>query len=286
MSVIEHAVAALLTRDDDPLGANSWVGKRLDELTDGIYREAPVADDLTDHAISVWHRRVGEHGERRPIRVVPDGNMDLLWMQGELRIAGPDVTAWLGRLPAGSEVTGLRFRSGVAPSLLGIAAGELVGKRSPVSDFAGGWLRDVAGRLETANSPADIAKMLQDAVRSRLVTAPEPDPIVRHVVQAIGTAPSEAPVRIAGLAEQLGISERQLHRRCQDALGYGPKTLARIVRFRRFLSDARRPSPPSLVQMAFRAGYADQAHLTHEVRRLAGISPSELMAELAASLAY
>jgi transcriptional regulator GlxA family with amidase domain len=39
------------------------------------------------------------------------------------------------------------------------------------------------------------------------------------------------PPRINGLAWQLGISERQLGRRFRVAVGNGPKTLARVVRF-------------------------------------------------------
>ncbi len=36
----------------------------------------------------------------------------------------------------------------------------------------------------------------------------------------------------------LGVSERQLRRRFEDAVGYGPKTLARVLRFQRFLALA------------------------------------------------
>ena len=36
-----------------------------------------------------------------------------------------------------------------------------------------------------------------------------------------------------------GVSERQLRRRFVDAVGYGPKTLARVLRFQRFLALAR-----------------------------------------------
>ena len=39
----------------------------------------------------------------------------------------------------------------------------------------------------------------------------------------------------ADLALALGVSERQLRRRFLDAVGYGPKTLARVLRFQRFL---------------------------------------------------
>jgi transcriptional regulator GlxA family with amidase domain len=80
------------------------------------------------------------------------------------------------------------------------------------------------------------------------------------------------------VARDLGMSDRQLRRRFHAAAGYGPKTLARILRFRRFVAavDAGRSD---LAGLAFDAGYADQPHLTRETRRLAALSPRELVAQ-------
>ncbi len=71
----------------------------------------------------------------------------------------------------------------------------------------------------------------------------------------------------------MGLSERQLRRRFHAAAGYGPKTLQRVLRFRRFLAGPR----GDLARAALEAGYADQPHLTREVARLAGTSPSRLI---------
>jgi AraC-like DNA-binding protein len=60
-----------------------------------------------------------------------------------------------------------------------------------------------------------------------------------------------------------------LQRLVNAAAGYGPKLLARVLRFRRL--QALAPAP--LVELALEAGYADQAHMTAEVRLLAGLSP-------------
>ena len=74
---------------------------------------------------------------------------------------------------------------------------------------------------------------------------------------------------------------RQLRRRCHAAVGYGPKTLQRVLRFRRFVSriDAGLPSGQAahdLAALAVQVGYADQAHLTRECRALAGLTPAAL----------
>ena len=65
------------------------------------------------------------------------------------------------------------------------------------------------------------------------------------------------------------------------AVGYGPKTLERVLRFRRFLDLAAREPAAGLAGLAAAAGYADQAHLTRECGRLAGAPPGRLVGRLA-----
>ncbi len=81
------------------------------------------------------------------------------------------------------------------------------------------------------------------------------------------------------VAAAVGLSPRQLRRRTEAAVGYGPKLLQRVLRFRRFVSAHRRhgrrrriwPRPPST------SGYADQPHLTRESVQLAGLPPAALI---------
>uniref|UniRef100_UPI0003821EB9 helix-turn-helix transcriptional regulator n=1 Tax=Saccharomonospora saliphila TaxID=369829 RepID=UPI0003821EB9 len=80
---------------------------------------------------------------------------------------------------------------------------------------------------------------------------------------------------VADLARTVGLSARHLHRRCLRAFGYGPKTLARVLRMRRALEAARKGTP--LATVAAEAGYADQAHFSREVRALAGVPVSALL---------
>ena len=77
------------------------------------------------------------------------------------------------------------------------------------------------------------------------------------------------------------MSERHLHRRTVTAVGYGPKLLARVARLRRLVAVAG----GSLASRAFEAGYASQAHMGDEVRRLTGLTPVRFLedAELTAA---
>ena len=73
----------------------------------------------------------------------------------------------------------------------------------------------------------------------------------------------------------MGISERQLHRRGLGLFGYGLKTLSRILRVNAALDLARAGLPFGVV--AASSGYADQAHLSREVKALAGAPLREVI---------
>jgi AraC-like DNA-binding protein len=105
------------------------------------------------------------------------------------------------------------------------------------------------------------------------------DPIIGATVAAAARERADTKGIVRGLIDEFGWSERTLRRRCLDAFGYGPKTLERILRFQYFLRLLARDRTPLSV-LAIEAGYADQAHLAREVRRLSGQSPGKLMSEL------
>jgi AraC-like DNA-binding protein len=86
---------------------------------------------------------------------------------------------------------------------------------------------------------------------------------------------AEAGHRVDDMASAVGLSARQLHRRCLPVFGYGPRRLSRILRFGRALETAR--EGVGLADVAALTGYADQAHLARETRDLAGTTLAELL---------
>ncbi|AIJ12523.1 helix-turn-helix domain-containing protein [Streptomyces violaceoruber] len=202
-----------------------------------------------------------------PGRVLPDGCMDLLWYDGRLLVAGPDTRAHVTEGGAGAWA-GVRFCPGTAPALLGVPADALRDRRVELTDL---WPTARARRLAArVNAAPDPATGLDEAALARAAEAGPPDPLLARVVAAL-----DAGRPVAATADALGIGARRLHRRSLAAFGYGPKTLARVLRLQRALALARNGTP--LAETAARTGYADQAHLTREVRELAGAAPGELL---------
>lgn len=191
--------------------------------------------------------------------------MDVIHCDGELFVAGPDTTAHLAWSAAGRRFTAVRFAPGIGPAFLGVAASEVRDRRIPLRDvWPSARVRRLTERLDEAS---DRVPVLESAL---LAVEAEPDPLAAQIMARLRSGRS-----VAGIATEVGLSERQLHRRGLILYGYGVKTLERILRFTGALDLARRGAAYGTV--AARSGYADQAHLAREVKALAGISMSELL---------
>jgi AraC-like DNA-binding protein len=203
----------------------------------------------------VWRSRAGGSD-----MVVPDGCLDLIVAAGQVFVAGPDTRPWRSTLPVGAEINGVRFRPGQAPRVLGVAADELLDRRVPLRELWGRQGRAVSEHL--LDAPGRLAEVV--AHRCRTPADPAIELLVARLTSGTG--------RVSDAAADLGLGERQLRRRFTAAVGYGPATYLRVARFRRARVLARHTA--GLAALAVAAGYADQAHLSRECRRLTGTSAS------------
>jgi AraC-like DNA-binding protein len=93
-----------------------------------------------------------------------------------------------------------------------------------------------------------------------------------------------APGDVGTVATHLALSASQLRRRCLQAVEVSPKVLQRTLRFQGLLALAQAGASPSgrrvadgMAGLAGDVGYADQAHLSRECLRLAGLTPRQLL---------
>jgi AraC-like DNA-binding protein len=226
------------------------------------YRELPAPPELAHVVRCLWLRE----GSGDDALVLPDGCLDVIVRDGRALVAGPDTAPVAVAVAPGELVVGLRLRPGAAGAALGIPAEELRDRRVALEDLWG-----AAGREAGERAGLDPHALLE-ALRPRLAAA-APDPRVLAAARRLGNAPATP---VPAPAAAVGLGERQLRRRFGAAVGYGPKTLARIARFQRALALVRAGEPPA--GAAFAAGYADQAHMTREMRALAASTPAALRA--------
>lgn len=243
-----------------------------------MYTERLPWPELGGVVRTVWIQRTGE----RPYlqRHLPTGGVELhVPIGGTPCVVGPLNGPCLELIPADTTLVGVRFHPGMAPPL-STALHELVDEHLPLEHLWGGDLHRLEDEVATAPTPESALGLVQGHLL-RTFRSGGVDRLVREAVRALmpwNTA------TVADVADELALSESQLRRRCLQMAGLGPKVLQRTLRFQGFLALAQAGATPSgrrgtdgMAGLAVDVGYADQAHLTRECRRLTGLSPSALL---------
>jgi transcriptional regulator GlxA family with amidase domain len=115
----------------------------------------------------------------------------------------------------------------------------------------------------------------EEFLLARLAGGAGPDQAVEAAVARL--VADRGQTRLAALATTAELSEGQLERRFRSAVGIGPKTLARLVRFQEVYRRLGDKAPAGWAEIALDCGYFDQAHLLRDFRELAGSPPGRLL---------
>jgi len=250
--------------------------------TIGYFSERAAAPALADSFACVWVHQMPAAGAP-PVIVAPDGTIDLQWIDGAFRIAGPDKEPQTEIIPAGSAVIGFRFCPGVAAAWLRTSASEILGQRVPLDDLWGAKARRLAKSVRDEENIADRIISLESVLARCGPEHPPTDKVMAAAFTLIEQGPPEGAPLVPWLARALAMSERTLRRRFDESFGYGPKTLDRILRYQRFRKLQQHNAGTSTAALAAEAGYSDQAHLVRESRRLTGATPLALERSLSHS---
>jgi AraC-like DNA-binding protein len=188
--------------------------------------------------------------------VAADGCVDLIVLIGrdsrvEVLVHDAAVRAHEALVPAGTQFLGVRLRAGHGGPLLERAARLTTAARQHVEaghDLLGLGSLVAQHVAEFGGPPAVMRDFLALAEEGR------------------GTA------RLTGAVATA--AERELQRAARRWLGMTSKAFLRIVRVRAARAAIRLGVPLAAVAAEF--GYADQAHLTRDVRELLGVTPRQL----------
>jgi AraC-like DNA-binding protein len=255
------------------------VAPELEPSASQTFRERVPSPWLRRYITCVWVQEILPGSPPYTHRTVPNGGAEIVCeLGGMAQIVGPQAGPTADVLPPGTTVVGVRISLGSAPTVLGVPASALVDLVVSADELWDASAVELSERIAGAQSPSAAAALLEAAVAARLVQKPELDPVASETVRQILSGRMDG---VRSLALSMHISERQLRRRCEAAIGVTPKVLERMVRFQGFLALAGKSDHPTseLGRLALEAGYADQAHLTRESRRLAGRSPLTVLLE-------
>jgi AraC-like DNA-binding protein len=256
------------------------------------YLEFPAPPPLGDVVRCVWVLSGAACATPAAQPVVPDGCAEIVLNLADpvRQLRGPDLWETQPRAMAVGQITeavviapsgdvdlvGIRLQPWGAVSVLPVPATELRDVLLPLHLLNAAMTRDLPDALHAQPGPAaraDVAFRYLGRLTRRAVPGPRSR---AHAIVAEATRHPEA-TTVRRLAARLGLGERQVERELSRHVGLGPKMLLRIARFQRALAIARADETLTWSAVAARAGYFDQAHLTHEFRRFAACTPSEFL---------
>jgi AraC-like DNA-binding protein len=182
-------------------------------------------------------------------------------------LAGPHARSTVIDTREQRWLAAVEFRSGAAGQFFPMPMTEVCNRVVELGEL---WGRDgelLRERLLEAPTPASKFRVFEEVLLQQFI--PKVDPAMQYAVVAL-----QAGMPISQLTCRLGLLPRTFLRRFSSLVGITPKRYARVHRLQRVLRAVRGSGEPDWSALAVEHGYVDQAHLVHEFRELADITPT------------
>jgi AraC-like DNA-binding protein len=188
---------------------------------------------------------------------------------GHCLVGGARSTSYVRDVSAPSRSVGAQLHPGAASLLLGVPAGELAERHTPLDDLWGADAGRARERLAHAGSLEAELELFESMLAARL-------PRVRSLHPAVADALArfDEEARVADVVARSGYSHRAFISLFRGAVGLTPKVFCRVRRLERATRLITSGSAANLADVALAAGYADQAHCAREFAEIAGVSPA------------
>ena len=155
-----------------------------------------------------------------------------------------------------------------AAAFLPVPAHELFGESYALSELLSHRVEEVEEQLSEAVDDVQRLLVVEAFLRSHL-RQHTTDSMVKHAINIISS--TEGNIRMSELSDKLNISIGQMEKRFRNVVGATPKKFASIVRFNTILKY--QPTSKTLIELAHRVGYFDQAHFIKDFKAFTGQTP-------------
>jgi AraC-like DNA-binding protein len=170
------------------------------------------------------------------------------------------------------NVAGVSFRPGGTMAFFAPSAAEICDADVPLDAL---WGISATARLRekllASVDPEATLDILERELCAALCTW-SPHPAVVFSLSRFSAQPSMA--RIAAVTRAIGLSHKRFAERFRFEVGITPKKYCRLLRFQQAVAQAHAASRVDWSQLALDCGYFDQAHLVHDFRAFAGLTPN------------
>ncbi|MEH6566802.1 MAG: helix-turn-helix domain-containing protein [Halopseudomonas sp.] len=219
----------------------------------------------------------------------PDGGSSLLFqLAGELQINSvraqqgvlfSPTAAHSGSLvlAAGVRVFAARFRPGMGQVFWHYAANELAGEVMGLDGarYLRFDLSAVTEQLQLAPDMPSRVALLETALCGALVRSVGMPGALPQTLALLRAARGQQP--LTQVLAQTGLGQRQLERWFNRYLGLTAKQFSRLHRVAYSRELLKQAHPDSLAEVAYVAGYSDQAHFSHDFKSVVGLTPGQYL---------
>jgi AraC-like DNA-binding protein len=241
--------------------------------------EAAMILNLRDDAIAIYE---------------DDGSVS---RYGRVVLSGPRANCFTIDCNQQERVVGVQFRPGGAFPFFRMPVSVLEGTSFDMGDLWGheaGWVRE---RVLAAETPRAMLEALAECMGERLGIASKPcagtrspaglghkgglHPAVVYMASELDICDGPEPFRssrVQAVTQRIGMSQRRVAQLFHEQVGVSPKTFHRVRRFQHTLGRLRGVRQVDWAELAVECGYYDQAHLSHDFRQIAGMTPSAYLA--------
>lgn len=249
------------------------------------YAAGPALKGLVHHYTDYWERTGGFSTRRElpiadgvmifnladPLEIVGGDGRTIRLGAGEAFVAGTHLRPALSR--STGEQAGIHIFLPIESvrRLIGVPLGQMTDQVVALDDLLGPRARRLGERLVQA--PRAHRAALLDSVLQRRLAETEACAAQAHALRLLRTRPD---LDIMGIARDIGWSRKHLADRVRDAVGIGPRSFRRLLRFHRLTKAIG--DTPDWAGLAAETGYYDQSHLIREFREFAGMTPSDYLA--------
>ena len=222
-----------------------------------------------------------------PERILPDGCVELILnfgaefsqhCEGQQKLqprnflvgqmTGPILISPTGAV----QLMGIRFHPGGTLPFLRLPLQEITDQIVDLGGLSSKLERDLLHAASASSSLMDKVTAVEEFLTSELLSGKHDS---RLMMLAARIVDSGGLVSVDQLANDAGISSRQLERRFLREVGLGPKLLGRIIRFQQVFRAVEQ-CDAAWATVAIECGYYDQAHLIRDFHQFARQTPAVL----------
>jgi AraC-like DNA-binding protein len=214
-----------------------------------------------------------------PVRIYDGQNIDKFESYAPAIFCGARTDCFVIDTSRQERVIGIQFRPGGAYPFLRMPAHEAANSAFALDDVWPGEAILLREELLAATSVEQMFKTLERSLLARLRPATT-TPAVAFAARCLGSR--NPGLRVAEVAERVGMTSRRFMDTFRDQTGLSPKAFQRVRRFQHVLNALHIREPRSFdgnfAALAADCGYYDQPHFIHDFRHFSGLTPGEYLA--------